>query len=205
MTEIRNTPQPVDAHAPSDDPRQPLAQAIALAGQTLREIRADQYGIPTPCTEYTVGQLARHLIAAMRRIALAATGGDPSTQPPVAEEVADGEVWEAWTRAAHEAQAAWADPAILTRMLTLPFGTMPGAAAAVAFTGEFTLHTWDLAQATGLRPEWDPAVVAFCASTFPRALPAEPRGGQVPFGPVIEVPEDATDLERLLAWSGRRS
>jgi hypothetical protein len=37
-----------------------------------------------------------------------------------------------------------------------------------------------------------------------RAVPAEPRGGQVPFGPVVEVHEDAPDIDKLVGWYGRR-
>ncbi|WP_433544094.1 TIGR03086 family metal-binding protein (plasmid) [Streptomyces sp. CA-294286] len=185
------------------DPRPFLNTAVALAGRTLAAVRAGRLDDPTPCTEYTVGQLSRHLVAALRRIALAANGGDPASQPLVADDFADGDVLKAWEAAARDAAEAWADPAVLERALTLPFGTLPGAAVAVAFTTEFTLHTWDLATATGQRPTWDPELLKVCLAAAPRALPAQPRGGPVPFAAVVDVAPEAPDIDRLVAWSGR--
>ncbi|MFJ4877003.1 TIGR03086 family metal-binding protein [Streptomyces sp. NPDC088745] len=185
------------------DPRPALWAAVALAGDTLVAVRPDQLASPTPCPDFTVGRLARHLVAVLRRIALAANGGDTLSAPTVAEDVTDDALPKAWEEAVREARDAWADPAVLARPLTLPFGTLPGAAAALAFTTEFTVHTWDLATATGLRPAWDPEVVALCTATARRAIPADRRGGAVPFGPVVEVPADAPAVEKLVAWAGR--
>jgi hypothetical protein len=36
------------------------------------------------------------------------------------------------------------------------------------------------------------------------AIPAQPRGNPVPFGPVVEVPEDAPDIDKLAGWYGRK-
>ena len=36
-----------------------------------------------------------------------------------------------------------------------------------------------------------------------RALPAEGRGAEVPFGPAVPVPDDAPPIARLVAWQGR--
>ncbi|MCX5205304.1 TIGR03086 family metal-binding protein [Streptomyces sp. NBC_00237] len=200
MTEHENAQQPASAA----DPRETLWKAVALAGQTLAAVRPDQFDAPTPCDDYTVGKLSRHLLAVLRRITLAGNGGDVMSVPPVVEDIADDGVAKVWEEAVREARAAWADPAILGRSLTLPFGTLPGAAALVVWSGEFTVHTWDLATATGQHPAWDPEVVALSAKAIQRGLPAEPRGGPVPFGPVVEVPADAPDIEKLVAWTGRK-
>ncbi|GAA1511493.1 hypothetical protein [Nocardioides humi] len=34
-------------------------------------------------------------------------------------------------------------------------------------------------------------------------MPAEPRGGEIPFGPVVPVADDAPAYDRLVAWTGR--
>ncbi|CAM5243434.1 TIGR03086 family protein [Streptomyces spiroverticillatus] len=185
------------------DPRNSLWAAVALAGDTLLAARPDQLDTPTPCTDFTVARLGRHLVAVLRRIALAGSGGDPMSVPPVADDVADDALPKAWAEAVREAQDAWADPAVLARPLPLPFGTLPGAAAALAFTVEFTVHTWDLATATGRQPDWNEEVVTLSATTAQRSIPAEPRGGPVPFGPVVAVSDDAPAIEKLVAWTGR--
>ncbi|GHH42291.1 hypothetical protein [Streptomyces candidus] len=40
-------------------------------------------------------------------------------------------------------------------------------------------------------------------AAVPHALPAEPRGGPVPFAAVVDVAPKAPDIDRLVAWSGR--
>jgi hypothetical protein len=44
---------------------------------------------------------------------------------------------------------------------------------------------------------WVPAIAR-------RILPPEPRGGEIPFGPVIAVPPGAAPYVQLAAWLGRQ-
>ncbi|MEW2086631.1 TIGR03086 family metal-binding protein [Streptomyces sp. NPDC005283] len=210
MTETTNVAETVTADtaapaiAPGADPRPDLAKAVAMAGRTLAAVRPDQFDGPTPCPEYTVRQLSNHLVAILRRVAEIGRGGDPLSIPAIADDVADGDWSKAWEAAAREVETVWSPPTILSRPLRLPFGTLPGAAAAVVYTTEFTLHTWDLATATEQRPSWDPAVLAVSLAAMRRAVPAEPRGGQVPFAAVVDIAADAPDIDRLVAWYGRQ-
>lgn len=191
-------------HTAPADPRTALWKAVALAGATLTTLPPKRLDGPTPCPDYTGRRLSDHLVAVLRRVALIGRGGDPLELPSVADDLTDGDREAAWETAAREAEDAWSDPAILSRPLRLPFGTLPGAAAAVAYTAEFTLHTWDLATAAGLRPAWDPEVLAGPLAAMRRAVPAEPRGGRVPFAAVVEVDADAADIDRLVSWYGRK-
>ncbi|WP_128637617.1 TIGR03086 family metal-binding protein [Streptomyces sp. C] len=98
----------------------------------------------------------------------------------------------------------WADPGVLGRQLRLPMGVLPGAAAAAVYTHELTVHTWDLAKATGQDPDWDPALIERVIGVVRRALPAEPRGGRIPFADAVAVDPGARAIDRLVAWAGRR-
>ncbi|MGW4700670.1 TIGR03086 family metal-binding protein [Streptomyces sp. NPDC004285] len=203
MTQIQNTPHAVDAHDAAADPRQALLKAVALARRTVTAVRPEQFDDPTPCTEFTVRRLAGHLVAVLRRIACAGRGGDVMGLPTTADDLADTEWQEAWDAAVREVEAAWADPAILQRTLTLPFGSIPGAAAAAVWTSEFTVHTWDIATATGQLPDWDAELVAISYAAMQRGLPAGPRDG-APFGAAVDVDPDAPAIDRLVAWCGRK-
>ncbi|MFF3862761.1 TIGR03086 family metal-binding protein [Streptomyces sp. NPDC002209] len=186
------------------DPRLDLAAAVELAGRTLAAVRPDQYDAPTPCDEFDVRRLSSHLVAVARRIAVIGRGEDPFSVPSFADELADGAWAAAWEPAAREVAAVWADPALLGRQLRLPMGVLPGAAAAAVYTHELTVHTWDLARATGQHPEWDAALIERVIAVVRNALPAETRGGRIPFAEVVTVDPDAPAIDRLVAWAGRR-
>ena len=82
---------------------------------------------------------------------------------------------------------------------------------------ELTVHTWDLATATGQRPDWDDAVVAAAFDGARRILPADNRRAlyeqisaargfdevAVPFAEAVPISDDAPAIDRLVAWNGR--
>ncbi|WP_327281933.1 MULTISPECIES: TIGR03086 family metal-binding protein [unclassified Streptomyces] len=186
------------------DPRLDLAAAVELAGRTLAAVRPEQYDAPTPCDDFDVRRLSSHLVAVVRRISVIGRGEDPFSVPSFADEIADGGWAAAWEPGARDVAQVWADPEILGRRLRLPMGVLPGAAAAAVYTHELVVHTWDLARATGQHPEWDPALIERVLAVVRTALPAETRGGRIPFAEVVAVDADAAAIERLVAWAGRR-
>ena len=97
---------------------------------------------------------------------------------------------------------ALADDAVLERIFQHPAGPMPGTAAIGIYASEFAVHAWDLARALGRETDLDQEVAAAVVGPITAALPAEPRGGVIPFGPVVEVPGDAPAYVRLSAGSG---
>lgn len=198
------TTAPSSAPSPAVDPRLDLAAAVSLAGRTLASVRADQYDAPTPCEEFDVRRLSSHLVAVVRRIAVIGRGEAPFSVPSFADELADGEWAAAWESGARELAQVWADPEILGRTLQMPAGPMPGASAAAAYTNELTVHTWDLAKATGQHPAWDSDLLERVLSVVRRTLPAETRGGRVPYGEIVAVAADAPVIDRLVGWAGRR-
>ncbi|MFF3429889.1 TIGR03086 family metal-binding protein [Streptomyces sp. NPDC002602] len=203
MTETVNV-SGAPATRPSTDPRGGLFKVVALAHEVLAGIRPDQYDEVTPCPDYSVRDMANHLVSVLRRVAVLGAGGSFMSVPHFAEDIADGDWAEAWAVSVKEFDAVWSDPAVLGRQIGLPWGPVPGVVASVIYTNEFVLHVWDLAKATGQNPAWDPEMLAAPLANMHRAVPAEPRGGQVPFGPVVEVHEDAPAIDRLVGWYGRR-
>ncbi|MEV0741814.1 TIGR03086 family metal-binding protein [Streptomyces sp. NPDC050549] len=188
----------------SNDPRGGLFKAVDLVGETLAAVRPEQYALATPCPDYSVRDMANHLVSVLRRLTVMGTGGSFMSVPHFAPDVADGQWAEALAVSRKEFDAVWSDDAVLGREIGLPWGPVPGVAAAVIYTNEFVLHAWDLVKATGQTPVWDPEMLAAPLAAMHHAVPAEPRGGQVPFGPVVEVPEDAPGIDRLVGWYGRR-
>jgi uncharacterized protein (TIGR03086 family) len=185
------------------DPRPLFADALATAAATVAAVRPDQLTAPTPCTEFDVRALLAHLVAVVDRIAAVGRGADPFSVPFAIDPVAD-DAWEdALATAVTGQQAVWADDAVLGAVLTLPFGTLPGAAALTSYTGELVTHTWDLAVATGQTPRWSEPVLRASLASSHGKLPQAVRPPQVPFADAVPVPDDAPLIEQVVAWQGR--
>jgi len=196
------------------DPRPILDRAIATGGSVIAGVRPDQLTAPTPCPEMDVRAMLGHLVAVLDRIAALGQGQDPFA---VTETHAPDDGWsDAWTTSARRATQAWRDDAVLERPMTLPWITGSGAEILATYLSEVTVHTWDLATATGQRPDWDDTVVnvAFAARHI---LPAENRRAlfeeisaamgldevAIPFAEALPIPDDAPAIDRLVAWNGR--
>jgi uncharacterized protein (TIGR03086 family) len=198
--------QPVERNAApfgDDDPRMTFAKAVALGGAVIAAVRPDQLDAATPCDDFTVRDLMGHLVTVLRRVAIMGEGGDPFAVPFEAD-VADGAHLGAWHAGAHAVMAAWTDDATLDRVITLPWSTMTGAQALEIYANEVSVHTWDLAVATGQRPAWDDAVLTRAAAALERELPAGADRTGAPFAAAVAVSTDAPAIDRLVAVNGRR-
>jgi uncharacterized protein (TIGR03086 family) len=201
--------QPNPAPAVPADPRPLLTSAANAAMDVIGSVTDDQRSRPTPCAAFDVATLLDHLSLVASRITSLGRG-----EPDYSVEDGGTTGWPvdqiafAFGNDIAEAEAAWADPETLTRSLTLPWATMPGAAVLTMYVSELTVHTWDLAVATGQTPTWDAEVVETSLAFMKDALPAEIRpvdgGDEVPFGPVVDTPADAAPIDQLVAWTGRR-
>jgi uncharacterized protein (TIGR03086 family) len=63
------------------------------------------------------------------------------------------------------------------------------------------VHTWDVAAAAGLEVTLDPAEVHALLTGMEGMDEALRASGQ--YGPKVEVPADADELTRLIAFTGR--
>ncbi len=184
----------------NNDPRELLQRATAQTETLIAAVRPDQAGLPTPCTDWDVHTLVRHMAGAVTRVALVGEGADALSLPPFTDL---GDDWAAAFRAAAaRAQAAWADDAKLDDFFTVPWGKVPGRVAVAGYVREVIAHGWDLAVATGQPAELDPELGAFALEISRRALPADGREG-IPFGAVVPAPAGAGVYAQLAAWLGR--
>ena len=186
----------------NNDPRPLFVRALDQAQHLIETTGPDHLDLPTPCDEYDVRTLLGHLLTVVARIDLALTGGNPLTIPVVTTGVDD--VPAAWKERRVSLDDTLADDAVLGRTCKLPWGTFPGAAAIGAYTGELATHAWDLAKATGRVGLLDQDLAAQVLPMVRRFVPAEGRGGHVPFAPVVPVPDDAAPYDQLAGWQGRQ-
>ena len=212
-TRPRTPGTPYDA----EDPRLAFAKAVALGTAVIGRVSPQQLTNPTPCPEYDVRALLGHLVTVLRRVAALGRGDDPFA-PQVTAAVDADAFQQAWMAAANDVDDAWADDSVLQRTVRLPWKEDTGAAIVASYVNEVTVHTWDLATATGQRPAWDPEVLSLAfdgirfmpgqnrAAMFEalaERVPALRRGAQ-PFADAVPVPDHAPLIDRLVAWNGRR-
>lgn len=188
---------------PIHDPRPLFAAAVDQAERQVAAVRPDELSNSTPCADYDVRALLGHMISVLHKLARVGAGRDARDVADVIDGI-DTDWAGTFTRARGEVERVWADDAVLDRMVTLPWATLPGRAAVDAYTHEFTVHSWDLAHATGRLSDLDPDLAVRALDAFATFAPPETRGGQGKFGPVVQVSDDADVYTRLAAYLGRQ-
>ena len=142
--------------------------------------------------------VVRHLVEWLPGFFFGTWGIDAPQLPSVDEDPVG-----AWVALDRTIQGALDDPAVArserdTRMGRSSFeGTVD-----MICTGDVLVHTWDLARATGLDESLDPDEVhrmLVGAEPLDEALRSSGH-----YGPKVEVPADADEQTRLLAFLGRR-
>ncbi|MDR1808482.1 MAG: TIGR03086 family protein [Propionibacteriaceae bacterium] len=181
------------------DPRPDFLAAVAWAVARAEAVGAEQFAWPTGCAGWTVRDVVKHCADVAGLVG--GRFGSPA-RPPLAADAPDDDVRQAFTAAAAALPGLLADDAVLALEVTGPGGILPAARFLGLFTGEFLVHGWDIAAATGQDAE-APADVAARSLEFERAaVPAEGRNARA-FGPVVEVSPDAGPTRQLAAWLGR--
>ena len=205
-------------HDLTADPRPQFAAAFATAGKVIAGVQPNQLTLPTPCDEMTVSQLLGHLRMVADRVARMGRHEelfDHVTEPPAP---ADGDHARWWSEAGDAIAAAWTDQR-LTEPVVLPWMQGTGADALAGYVNEVTVHTWDLARATGQDVAWDDEAVAVglaaLQSVLPGAgrteafeamraqMPPEAPSFELPFAEPVTVPDDAPVIDRSVAYNGR--
>lgn len=169
----------------------------------LTGVRDDQLGLPTPCPDYTLGDLVDHILGLTEAFTLAAskdTSGDGQPPPPgdVANLAPD---WRTTIPTGLTALAeAWSDPEAWTGMTAAGGIEMPGEIAGLVALDEVLVHGWDVARSIGADYDADEAELQ-AALDFIGSFPDDSRGEA--FGPPVDVPADAVLLDQVIAASGR--
>jgi uncharacterized protein (TIGR03086 family) len=181
-----------------------MAAAVGPVLDVVREIKPDQLALPTPCTEYDVRRLVHHLL--FWGPSLEGAARKEIVAPPAPAEgdvdLTDGD-WNADLRAHLERTAtAWSAPDAWhgTTYMGAP-NQMPADLIGGMIAGEFVVHGWDLARATGQRPVWDEDLLAHLYAETGKSV--EMGRGMGMFAAEVAVPATADTLDRLVGLTGR--
>ncbi|HEY1914942.1 MAG TPA: TIGR03086 family metal-binding protein [Streptosporangiaceae bacterium] len=137
------------------------AQAVRASVDLVTQATVADLSRPTPCADWTLHGLLRHMIAQHYGFAAAANGDDELARwrirPPVADPIAD------YPAAAEHVLAAFAADGALDRRFPLP-EIKPGfkfpARQAISFHFvDYVVHSWDVARTLDLPLHLDPALL----------------------------------------------
>jgi uncharacterized protein (TIGR03086 family) len=162
----------------------------------------DRWTAPTPCADWDVRELVRHLVEE-ERWAPPLLGG--ATIAEVGDRFA-GDLLGAEPLAAVDESARLAVGAVeaddaLTRTVHLSFGDAPGHEYVMQLAADHLVHAWDLGQAIGDDAALDADAVASVREWFGSVEPFYRRVGVI--GPRAALPAGAGPQDELLAMFGR--
>lgn len=163
----------------------------------LSEVREDQLGSPTPCSDWTVADLITHV----HQFAVVFTHNARKEEAAPPESLVPD--WrDAVPHQLDELARAWRRESAWKGRVSAGGIEMAAPDNAVVAVEELTVHGWDLARATGQQLRIDDTqldVVDRFFDLFAGDMPA----GEGPFGPVTPVQEGASRLDHVLAQTGR--
>jgi uncharacterized protein (TIGR03086 family) len=177
------------------DPLTQLGQVGPLLAGVVGNLTADDLDRPTPCTEYTVHGVLEHMITGATAFAAAYRQETPS-EPDLTDVLAG------FGPALENLFGAVTAPGALDKTIAAPFGDIAGDAFARFIALDGLVHGWDIATATG-QPYNPPDELVAEVEAFARQAVDPLRDGQS-FDQAVEPAPDATPIERLAAYTGRR-
>ncbi len=132
------------------DPIEMHQRALATFASMLAQVGDGDLSSPTPCTDWTVGDLIAHVVDGTRSSAVRVGASEPPS--PGGE---GGDRVAALAAAADRAGAAFSADGARDRTVTLPFGDVPASVFLAIRSGDLYTHGWDLATAIGADTDLD--------------------------------------------------
>ena len=178
------------------DPITQLDQVLPLLDSLVDGLETADLARPTPCASFDVRGVLTHMVGGATMFAAAFRG----TEPPAGELPTD--VAAAFPAAMAELRAAAGAPGALERTIAAPFGEVSGEVFARFVALDGLVHGWDIATATD-QPYDPPRDLVAAVDQFARQALAEHMRDGDTFKAVTAVADDATPIERLVAFTGR--
>jgi uncharacterized protein (TIGR03086 family) len=182
---------------PDSPPTDELASAEAslrVLQQVLHPLANDDKTKQTPCSEYTVTELTRHLLNS-----IIAIGGAVGADLTVAEDT--DSIERLVIGVARPALDAWHKHG-LEGEVTLGGGSMPARVAVGVLSIEFLVHGWDYARAVGHDIDVPDSLSEYVLGLAQQII-KQPQRRVAGFDDPVDVPEDADALTKLVAFTGR--
>ena len=180
--------------SPPTDELRSAEKSFAVLQHVLHGISADDLHKQTPCREFDVAALTDHLVNSITTIGgmAGAEFGERDRDRSVEEQVvlAARPALDAWQRRGLDGTVAFGD------------NEAPATVMVGILSLEFLVHAWDYATAVGREVDAPESLSDYVLDLARKIITPEGRVN-AGFDDPIEMPDDATALDRLLAYTGR--
>ena len=179
-----------------------LTSACQRTADVLAGVTDEQLALPTPCEKLRLDELVAHVggLALAFTAAARKDFGPLTDTPPTDGAQLDADWRTAYPQRLAALATAWRDPDASQGMTRAGGVDLPGEIAGSVALAEVVIHGWDIARAIGQPYECDPATVQACLAHLAQF---DTSGTEGMFGPAVPIADDAPDLDRVIALSGR--
>ncbi len=161
-------------------------------------VAPQQWGLQSPCEEWTARDIVRHVVSGHRGVIANVTGGEAK---PLSADEEPKQAWESAFRAMGEITG---DADALAKEVDGPTGKMAAGDIIGSFvTMDVLVHTWDLARTVGADEHLDENSVRLAYEAM-KPMDAMIRQPGV-FGPKLDPPTGADMQTEFLYFLGRRA
>lgn len=173
-------------------------RAVETFDAVCRRVPPDAWDNQSPCEGWTARDVVAHQCAVLDALASFARTGEwtrpgktePSDDPPAR-----------WEQTREAVLAALRRPGVLEREDKYWFGRMDMATFVSYVQWDPLTHAWDIGQAAGLDVSLPPELCQVSYDLIGARAEMFRRTGRI--GPPVEVPEDASIVDRYLGLVGR--
>ena len=182
-----------------------MGRVLDRTGEVVDNVKEDQLGDATPCTEWTVRDVINHITGGATMFAVCVEQG--SVPDDLLPQIMGGDNLGAdfktsFHAASDRARAAFGSEGALDKMVKLPFGEMPAGVALNIAIMDVMTHAVDIAKATGQSIDDDEIVNT--ALEVGRQLITDDFRRPGVFDAEQPAPANATAADKLLAFAGRK-
>lgn len=181
-----------------------LVPAARALGALVADIPDARLEAPTPCPDYTVGDLLDHVHGLSIAFAAAARkeeldgldgpSGDAARLPVGWREEIPSRL--------DDLADAWSDPTAWSGATQAGGIDLPADVAGLVALDELVVHGWDLARACGYALPGDPVLLE-AVHDFVAGVGDDEASREGLFGPIVPVPHDAPLIDRIVGLAGR--
>ena len=180
--------------SPPTDELRSAELTLAVLQRVLHTVAGSDKSRPTPCSEYSVQDLTKHLIGSITTLGavVGATIDVPEDTDSVEELVicAARPALDAWHRHGLDGDVAFGS------------ASMPARVAVSVFSVEFLVHAWDYAVAVGRQVHVPDSLSDYVFGLAQILIKPDQRSA-AGFADPVAVSDEADGLARLIAFTGR--